>query len=192
MMWMMLGGSAWAGSVGATVGLGLERMLDTEDVVSTDTVVRVALQWEVGELQLGPVAQVSPHNADHYEIQRSELGYIVVPGDFTLIGVGPGVSLPALVETDLLRLGAHADVLVESFSSSMEESYAAEELGEEPRLGYQEILFRPGAGVDVGFALSERRPGPELFISGDVAWRTQLGLAVTAYGGIRVTAVSGR
>lgn len=189
---LLTAGVALAAPVSAGIGIGLELLPTMGEVASEAIAVRSTVQWHLGPVELGPMVQATAHNADPYEFQ--DPADPTIAGDFFIVGLGPGLSMPALVETRVLRLGVHLDVLGERLRVPMDEDYYQEEVidraweGQTPRVGLSEWMVRAGGGVDLAFALAPRRPSPELFLAGDVAVRTKLGLAVMPMLGLRVGA----
>jgi hypothetical protein len=186
LMWLC--SAAWGASPGGSVAVGREAVPQLESVSTMGKVVRATLTTERARFEVGALVQASAHNATHYETQLDSGNY-EIPGDFMLVGAGPYLADVSAVSWDAVRLGWHASVLVEWFTSPVEPTYYAENIesayGEGVGLGISSIVPSVGVGPDLGIALTTRRPGPELVFGGDVAYHLSLGSTWSVYVGMR-------
>jgi hypothetical protein len=178
----------------AAVGIGSTSMV-LDECANPGPTVQAEVLWHLPGFELGPIVQGSAYNYCSYQ-ESAEMGLTpTAPGDFRLLGVGAVVSMPALFEWRVLRIGAHGYVLGEDYASPMDPSYFEEALDEQdfsnknvPTLGLSAFLIRTGVGGDIGFALAARRPAPELVFSLDVAYDSGFGLVIMPTIGMRVGA----
>ena len=161
---------AWAGGVGATVAVGGDwfgggyMVEDQVRVGELGSLARAALHWTVGPFIVGPVYQGTRRDYTVYRVDASD----TVRGGFDLQGLGVVVGMPTWIETPAVRIGGRVDLLAELHSDT-------------------NLVIRPGAGLDLGVALTERRPGPELYLGGDASYRTGgIGLGFALLGGLRI------
>ena len=167
---------------GASVFTGQNFYVNQPHIVSPElfetNIVRVQLEYDLGDLIVGPVFQGEVNNVDFYFQQAEELCSLCMPGDFSTFGGGALVAMR--IGDGAFQFQPTVDVMVQNFYSPVEESYYADEIeplfpSSSERLFRGDVLLSTRVGLDVRHPLWSSGPGLAANIS--AGFQTQLGLS---------------